>query len=167
MDNKNDFERIALEKDKWEKDFRLDRSAKIRGEPCDLDIEIKPVYTPDDISHIDYLKDIGFPGAYPYTRGAYPEMSRHKPWRWAIFAGLGCAEDTKERWKLLYDQGQRNYNLAPDMPTHLGLDSDDPKAEESYFTARASAQVRFEHPCPPRVAVLLPRWQPRSAQEAL
>lgn len=93
-------------------------------------IEIKAVYTPADIQDVDYLGDIGFPGEYPFTRGPYPEMYRHQPWQYSLFSGFGSAEDTQKRWKFLWETGQRAFSVLPDLPTHMGLDSDDTRAED-------------------------------------
>ena len=123
----NDLERINAEKERWAKEFKIAESPKVMS---DLDIEVAAVYTPADIANIDYLKDIGFPGGYPFTRGPYPEMSRHKPWRYALFTGFDTPEKTNERWKFLYKAGQPSFNIVYDLPTHLGIDSDEPLAED-------------------------------------
>jgi methylmalonyl-CoA mutase N-terminal domain/subunit len=123
-----ELKKIASAKEEWAKKFKLGSKGKIILD--ELDTEIEAAYTPADIEGVDYLNSLGFPGQYPFTRGPYPEMSRHAPWRYSIFSGFGCAEDTNTRWKLLYEAGQRSFNLAPDLPTHLGFDSDHPMAEE-------------------------------------
>ncbi|MBI2864596.1 MAG: methylmalonyl-CoA mutase [Chloroflexi bacterium] len=96
----------------------------------DLEIDVDAVHAPADLEGFDYLRDLGFPGAYPFTRGIYPEMSRHQPWRYALFTGFDSPEKTNERWKFLYKAGQRSFNIVYDLPTHMGLDSDDPMAED-------------------------------------
>jgi len=111
----------------WAEDCGVKRSP---GLQTDADMDVKAVYTPADIPGFDYLEDLGFPGKYPYTRGPYPEMWRHRPWRYSIFTGFGSAEDTHKRWKFLYESGQRNFSVLPDLPTHMGLDSDHPNALE-------------------------------------
>jgi len=92
-------------------------------------VEIKPFYTPSDLEGFDYARDLGDPGQYPYTRGLYPEGYRERPWRKMQYAGYGVGEDTNARWKFLIAHGQRGLNLPFDLPTQLGLDSDDPRAE--------------------------------------
>jgi methylmalonyl-CoA mutase, N-terminal domain len=92
-------------------------------------IEIKDLYTPDDIKNLDYLRDLGFPGEYPYTRGVYYNMYRGKIWTMRMFAGFGRAKDTNERFKFLIKQGQTGLSTAFDMPTLMGYDSDDPRSE--------------------------------------
>lgn len=117
-----------LEKQKeWQKEFKIEESAKVE---TDMGIEVAAVYTPADIKEIDFLRDIGFPGEYPFTRGPYPEMSRHRPWRYALFTGFDTPEKTNERWKFLYKAGQPSFNIVYDLPTHMGIDSDDPRAED-------------------------------------
>lgn len=120
------LQEIEEAKKRWTEQFKLNESPKVFG---DLGIEVAPVYTPIDIQDVDYLRDVGFPGMYPFTRGPYPEMSRHKPWRYALFTGFDTPEKTNERWKFLYKAGQPTFNIVYDLPTHLGIDSDDPRAE--------------------------------------
>ena len=87
----------------------------------------KRLYTPTDLADVDYLRDLGFPGEYPYTRGVHPTMYRSRLWRMAQYAGFGTPEDTNRRFKLLLEQGQSGVSLACDLPTQLGIDSDDPR----------------------------------------
>jgi methylmalonyl-CoA mutase N-terminal domain/subunit len=94
----------------------------LSGEP------IAPVYTPADVEHIDYLRDIGFPGQYPYTRGPYPTMYRSRPWTMRQIAGFATARDTNQRFKYLIAQGQTGISTDFDMPTLMGYDSDDPRS---------------------------------------
>ena len=89
---------------------------------------IERIYTSLE-SDIDYLKDLGFPGEYPYTRGIYPTMYRARPWTMREFAGFGTAEETNERLKYLLKQGQMGLSIAFDLPTLMGRDSDDPLSE--------------------------------------
>jgi methylmalonyl-CoA mutase N-terminal domain/subunit len=93
-------------------------------------IEVKPVYGPEDVEDQKYEKDIGRPGAYPFTRGIHPYMYRKRPWTMRQYSGFGTAKETNERFKWLLEQGQNALNVAFDLPTQLGLDSDDPRAEE-------------------------------------
>jgi methylmalonyl-CoA mutase N-terminal domain/subunit len=87
------------------------------------------MYTPDDISHLNYLRDIGFPGEFPYTRGIHPNMYRGKLWTMRQFAGFGTPEDTNERYHYLLNHGQTGLSVAFDLPTLMGRDADDPQAE--------------------------------------
>jgi len=127
MYDKDALDAIAQRKKDWEKEFKINESPKVT---TDLDLEVDAVYTPADIRDVDFLQDIGFPGEYPFTRGPYPEMSRHRPWRYALFTGFDTPEKTNERWKFLYKTGQPTFNVVYDLPTHQGLDADDPLAED-------------------------------------
>jgi len=91
--------------------------------------EIRPLYTPDEIAHINYLSDIGFPGDFPYTRGIHDTMYRGKPWTMRQFAGFGTPEDTNERYHYLLAHGQTGLSVAFDLPTLMGRDCDDPESE--------------------------------------
>jgi len=92
-------------------------------------IKVKPVYTPDDIKDIDYIKDVSDPGGFPYTRGIHPFMYRARPWTMRQYSGFATAKETNKRFKYLIDHGQTGLNVAFDLPTQMGLDSDDPRAE--------------------------------------
>lgn len=95
----------------------------------DSGISIKPLYTPADISGIDYFNDLGFPGSPPFTRGVYPEMYRKQLWTLRQVCGYGTAEETNQRLRFLNQTGQTGLNVVPDTPTIYGRDSDDPLAE--------------------------------------
>jgi methylmalonyl-CoA mutase N-terminal domain/subunit len=86
------------------------------------------LYTPLDISGLDYARDLGFPGEYPFTRGVHPSLYRGKPWTMRMFAGFGTAEETNARFRYLLDQGQTGLSIAFDLPTLMGYDSDAPEA---------------------------------------
>lgn len=91
--------------------------------------EIKELYVPENGGSADYMKDLGFPGQYPYTRGVYPNMYRGRLWTMRQFAGFGNAEDTNKRYHYLLEQGQTGLSVAFDFPTLLGYDSDNPLSE--------------------------------------
>jgi len=93
-------------------------------------IKIKPVYGPEDIKDVDFVSQIGQPGQFPFTRGIHPLMYRKRPWTMRQYSGFGTPRETNERFKWLLKQGQTALNVAFDLPTQLGLDSDDPLAEE-------------------------------------
>jgi methylmalonyl-CoA mutase N-terminal domain/subunit len=93
-------------------------------------IEVKPVYGPEDIKDLNFEEKIGHPGEYPFTRGIHPLMYRKRPWTMRQYSGFGTPRETNERFLWLLDQGQTALNVAFDLPTQLGLDSDDPFAEE-------------------------------------
>ena len=90
-------------------------------------LENEPLYTPDSVG-IDYERDLGYPGVYPFTRGVYPSMYRGKLWTMRQFAGFGGAEQTNERFRYLLEHGQTGLSTAFDMPTLMGLDSDHPRS---------------------------------------
>ncbi len=93
------------------------------------DLPPKPLYTPLDTAGVDYLRDLGFPGEYPYTRGIYPSMYMGRLWTMRQYAGFGTPEETHHRFRYLLERGQGGLLVAFDLPTQLGLDSDDPLAE--------------------------------------
>ena len=86
-------------------------------------LENEPLYAPDNVS-VEYERDLGYPGTYPFTRGVYPSMYRGKLWTMRQFAGFGTAEETNERFRYLRDHGQTGLSTAFDMPTLMGYDSD-------------------------------------------
>ncbi|MBW3669820.1 MAG: methylmalonyl-CoA mutase family protein [Actinobacteria bacterium] len=95
----------------------------------DSGIEVKRVYTADDLAGWDPDTKLGMPGEYPYTRGVYPNMYRGRPWTIRPYSGFGTAEATNERWKLLLANGSTGLSCAFDLPTQMGYDSDHPRAE--------------------------------------
>lgn len=90
-------------------------------------IPVDVVYTPEDVK-IDYEKDLGYPGTYPFTRGVYPNMYRGRIWTIRQYSGFGTAEETNRRYKYLLAQGQTGLSVAFDLPTQIGYDSDHPMA---------------------------------------
>ena len=127
--NTNGADKIRAEKKKW-----ADNAAKssrqlqtkfttVSGEPIDL------LYTPEDIAHLNYLSDIGFPGEYPYARGIHHNMYRGKLWTMRQFAGFGAPEDTNARYHYLLEHGQTGLSVAFDLPTLMGRDADDSLSE--------------------------------------
>jgi methylmalonyl-CoA mutase N-terminal domain/subunit len=89
----------------------------------------EPLYTPGDIAGLDYAKDLGYPGEYPYTRGIYPSMYRSRLWTLRQFSGYGAAEETNRRFKYLLREGVTGLSVAFDLPTLMGYDSDHPLSE--------------------------------------
>jgi methylmalonyl-CoA mutase N-terminal domain/subunit len=90
----------------------------------DSEIEIKPVYTQEDVEGLE----LEAPGEYPFTRGPYKDMYRGRPWTIRQYAGFGSAVETNERFRYLLQRGQTGLSVAFDLPTQLGYDSDDPRA---------------------------------------
>jgi methylmalonyl-CoA mutase N-terminal domain/subunit len=126
------FEDLKRQKKIWQgevdkvlaaKPERLERFSTVS------DQEINRIYSPEDVEDQDFADDIGFPGQYPFTRGVQPSMYRGRLWTMRMFAGLGTAEDTNKRFRLLVEAGQTGLSTAFDMPTLMGYDSDAPKAK--------------------------------------
>ena len=94
-------------------------------------IKVKPHYGPKDLEEVgfDYEKDLGEPGEYPFTRSIHPQGYRTREWTTRQYTGFGTPKETNERFKLMISQGQTGLNVAFDLPTQMGLDSDDPLAE--------------------------------------
>lgn len=90
------------------------------------DLEVDPLYTADDLQEFDPATELGMPGEYPYTRGVHASMYRSKLWTMRMFAGLGTAEQTNERFRKLLEAGQTGLSTAFDLPTLMGYDSDHP-----------------------------------------
>ncbi|MFN2291784.1 MAG: methylmalonyl-CoA mutase [Anaerolineae bacterium] len=89
---------------------------------------VNRLYTPLDIADLDYGRDLGFPGEYPFTRGPHATMHRGRLWTMRMFAGFGTAEETNERYKYLLEHGETGLSVAFDMPTLYGYDTDAPEA---------------------------------------
>src|SRR6266576_3303120 len=95
------------------------------GRETDSGIEIKPVYTDEDVADLE----LELPGEFPFTRGPYADMYRGRPWTIRQYAGFASAEETNARFRYLLAGGQHGLSVAFDLPTQLGYDSDDPRAE--------------------------------------
>lgn len=118
---------LRKEKNKW------DRDASRFGErrqnfTTSSGIPVKRLYTPLDLEGFDYLRDLGFPGTPPYTRGVYYNMYRGRLWTMRQYAGYGTAEETNRRFKYLLELGQTGLSVAFDLPTQVGIDPDHPLA---------------------------------------
>ena len=90
-------------------------------------LDVLPLATPDTVE-VDFERDLGYPGEFPFTRGVYPSMYRGRLWTMRQFAGFGSAAETNERFRFLLDHGQTGLSTAFDMPTLMGLDSDHPRS---------------------------------------
>ena len=90
--------------------------------------KVDRLYTPLDTAHVDFTRDISYPGEFPYTRGIHSTMYRGRLWTMRMFAGFGSARETNERFKYLLKQGQTGLSTAFDLPTLYGYDSDSPFA---------------------------------------
>jgi methylmalonyl-CoA mutase N-terminal domain/subunit len=132
MFDKQKIEEIAKERERWEK-FTLPNWIKqcperLKEFKNHSGITIKGLYTPEDIKDMDYMRDLGFPGEYPFTRGLHATMYRGRLWTMRMFAGYGTAEDTNKRFKYLLKEGETGLSTAFDYPTIMGYDSDHPMA---------------------------------------
>ena len=90
---------------------------------------VNRLYTPEDISDMDYVRDMGFPGEYPFLRGVHATMYRGRLWTMRMFSGFGTAADTNKRFKYLLKEGETGLSTAFDYPTIMGYDSDHPMAK--------------------------------------
>ena len=129
MYDDDDLAAIREGKESWEAET-LDPTLDRHGERKDRfatvsNREVERIYTPEDVADLDYESDLGFPGEEPYTRGVYPTMYRGRTWTMRQFAGFGTAEETNERFHYLIDEGQTGLSTAFDMPSLMGIDSDD------------------------------------------
>ncbi len=123
---------IRKEQEEWERKLKIAELAH-PARPVKFttlsDMEVPLLSTPADLADdgFDYMKDLGFPGEFPYTRGVQQNMYRGKLWTMRQFAGFASAEDTNKRFKSLLEQGQTGLSTAFDMPTLMGLDADSPR----------------------------------------
>ncbi len=104
-------------------------------------VPVERVYTPLDVQDLDYIRDMGFPGEYPYTRGVYPTMYRGRFWTMRQYAGFGTAEQTNQRFKYLLQQGQTGLSVAFDYPTQVGYDCTHPMASGEVGKAGVNISV--------------------------
>ncbi len=113
----------------------------ISGQP------VEPLYSPEDLDGLDADRDLGYPGQYPFTRGVHASMYRGRLWTMRQFAGFGTAEETNERFRFLLDQGQTGLSTAFDLPTLMGLDSDDParSARSGVSAWRSTRSTTWRH----------------------
>jgi methylmalonyl-CoA mutase N-terminal domain/subunit len=132
MFREDKLKEIEEEKKRWVEDLaeilretpeRLPRFSTVS------DLEIKNLYTPEDIKDINYSSDIGFPGAYPFTRGVQPSMYRGRLWTMRMFSGLGGPEETNKRFHYLLSHGETGLSVAFHYPTLMGYDSDSPMSK--------------------------------------
>ena len=133
MADKQELERIAEEKERWQ-ETTLKKALDRSSERSDTEFrtsssQTERLYTPLDVADTDYGRDVGFPGEYPYTRGVQPTMYRGRLWSIRQYAGYGTAEETNERFRFLLKEGQPGLSVAFDLPTQLGYDSGDPMSE--------------------------------------
>jgi len=132
MFDKKHLDAIESDRKRWEETTLKDSLRRlpecrekfitVSGEP------VQRLYTPADIADVDFNRDIGWPGEFPFTRGVHPTMYRSRPWTMRMFAGFGTAEETNARFKYLLKHGETGLSVAFDMPTLYGYDTDAPEA---------------------------------------
>ena len=117
----------------WEKDklAPLEAKDKPRARVANLAgrADVAPLYGPEDVAELDPVRDLGVPGAPPFTRGVQPNMYRGRLWTMRQYAGFGTAAESNERYHYLLEQGQTGLSVAFDLPTQMGRDSDDPQSQ--------------------------------------
>lgn len=126
---KENLSEISAKQKEWENDILKEYIKEFPEREIFTELPVQRVYTPLDRAQSDYLKDLGFPGEYPFTRGITPTMYRSKIWPMSDYAGFGTAKETAERHKYLLAQGNTQMAVACDIPTQLGYDADDPLVE--------------------------------------
>jgi len=122
-----EYDKIEQDKEEWEKSISLKKERKQSFKNLS-EIEINRLYTPNDIKDFNYALDLGFPGQYPFTRGAYPNMYRGQLWTMRQFAGFGSAMQTNKRYKFLINHGNTGLSVAFSLHTIYGIEATDPRA---------------------------------------
>ncbi len=132
MFNPEDHEKLKQDQARWEEETlrpHMERAPEralpfttVSGKP------IRRLYTPGDVPGLDYQRELGFPGEYPFTRGVQPTMYRGRFWTMRQYSGFGSAEETNRRYHYLLSQGQMGLSVAFHLPTLMGYDSDHPMA---------------------------------------
>jgi methylmalonyl-CoA mutase N-terminal domain/subunit len=129
----DEINRIQKERERWEQTTlpswirqSHERKIEFRNHSGML---IKRLYTPEDSKDVDYMRDLGFPGEYPFIRGVHATMYRGRLWTMRMFAGFGTANHTNQRFKYLLNEGESGLSTAFDYPTIMGYDSDHPMAK--------------------------------------
>jgi len=126
MSNQTKLKEIAQRKRKWEEELKQAKSPPERKFITVSGKPIKELYTPLDTQELDYNRDLGFPGEYPYTRGVRKNMYRGRLWTMRQFSGMGTPRQTNQRYHFLLKRGQTGLSVAFDLPTLMGWDSDQP-----------------------------------------
>ncbi len=124
---------MSEERDEWRENLlepALERTPE-RADSFETSsgIAVERLYTPEDLAHFDYERELGYPGQFPFTRGVQPTMYRGRLWTMRQYAGYGTAEESNRRYKYLLAQGQTGLSVAFDLPTQMGYDSDHQAAE--------------------------------------
>ncbi len=120
--NRAEWEREILEPGLQAEPEQQQEFTTISGLP------LERLYTEEALNDFDPQTEVGYPGAYPFTRGVSPVMYRHKPWVMGMYSGFGSAEEANQRYRALLERGQTGFSIALDLPTQCGYDADDPMA---------------------------------------
>ena len=130
MAGKNGKGGLREARERWERDILAPVMSKARDRRPRFEStsgeEVRRFYTPEDLASFDYLRDAGFPGEFPFTRGVQPTMYRGRFWTMRQYAGFGDAKESNRRYRYLLDNGQTGLSVAFDLPTQMGYDSDAP-----------------------------------------
>ena len=132
MYDKDFLEKLSEKLEQWQEQVESELKKfpeRRKNFTTQSNLELKRVYTPLDLREADYLKNLGLPGEYPYTRGVQRTMYRGRFWTMRQYAGFGTAEETNKRFRYLLEQGQTGLSVAFDLPTQMGYDSDHPLAQ--------------------------------------
>ncbi len=133
MFDEEEMRKLQKERERWEQTTLpnwLKQSCERKSEfQNHSGMPIKRLYTPEDIKAMDYVRDLGFPGEYPFLRGVHATMYRGRLWTMRMFAGFGTASNTNRRFKYLLKEGESGLSTAFDYPTIMGYDSDHPMAK--------------------------------------
>ena len=130
MFDEKELEKIRSAKEKWEQgplQKTLSRAPERRPQFTSISgMPVERLYTPAEVTGVDYNQDLGYPGEFPFTRGVQPTMYRGRFWTMRQYAGFGNAKESNERYRYLLEQGQTGLSVAFDLPTQAGYDSDHP-----------------------------------------
>jgi methylmalonyl-CoA mutase N-terminal domain/subunit len=133
MSTKDRIGHLQQKREEWEKTvlqpFLAQRAERSDRFETASGIEVERLYTEEHTAELDYVRDLGFPGAFPFTRGVYPTMYRGRLWTMRQYAGFGTAEETNRRFRFLLEQGQTGLSVAFDLCTQIGYDSDHPMSQ--------------------------------------
>ena len=124
--------KIRAETERWQKNIEkilADKPERSGSFETPSGIPIQRVFSPLDVSEMEFMKDVGLPGEFPFTRGIQSNMYRGRFWTMRQYAGYGTAADTNQRYRYLLEHGQTGLSVAFDLPTQIGYDSDHPLAE--------------------------------------
>ncbi|EMR73578.1 methylmalonyl-CoA mutase family protein [Thermoplasmatales archaeon SCGC AB-539-N05] len=136
MYEKEELNQIKEKRSDWEKNYyskKVKDHSERKSEFKNLSgIKIRNIFTPEDIAHLGYTRDLGFPGDYPFLRGIHSTMYRGRLWTMRQFAGFGSAEETNQRYRYLLEHGETGLSVAFDYPTLYGYDTDHPLARGEF-----------------------------------